>query len=451
MSKTLNARNAKNNFEKYYKQRLQSTETDLIKFKEYLEIFKNLGKEKSYEGLLCWIWVILSKYKEIEYTSLLKGNSGNAKFMMMRVLEDGDDTKPYEIFTKFELLDTGKKCDNMLIDNINGFIINLLPKPHNNSFMRYRDSCRSLVVCELEKSTNIITKKTPVNFPLEDIMIIKEGDICSNLIIRMFYEECMKDNKLKTTRVSFHDAIKHEDSLSSYIRTFLDDCMESNTNNLMLNFNNALEILFDSISNLGRNYGFCHNDAHLGNVLVSKKGNRLNFVLIDYGRVLFDETLFSHDQDWEVKNRIEFELLKDYPFNPKICQKKKNVSGGTLNTWRSGKRVYSNALELKVSSSNLGEPGISNPGWSLRSPAHTSARYTVSTPDTGYPADLRAGIGRGGGLGRFLPQPVKCPAERTILCMVAHTALTGRESNAGNGKEIGWGPRDIIIIILSNI
>lgn len=92
------------------------------------------------------------------------------------------------------------------------------------------------------------------------------------------------------------------------------------------------------------------------------------------------------------------------------------------------------------------EPGISNPGWSLRSPAHTSAQYTVSTSDTWYPAEFRAGIGRGGGLGRFLPQPVKCPAEQTILCMVAHTALTGRESNAGNGKEIGWGPRDIIIM-----
>jgi hypothetical protein len=59
-----------------------------------------------------------------------------------------------------------------------------------------------------------------------------------------------------------------------------------------------------------------------------------------------------------------------------------NITSGTLNTW-CGVVVNSN---LRVLSSNLGDTRFHSPGWSIRSPAHTSAQYTVCTLDTWHPA-----------------------------------------------------------------
>ncbi len=313
MSKTLNARNAKNNFEKYYKQEIQSSENNLEKYKEFLDIFKQIGKQNTYESLSCWIWVILSKYKEIEYTSLLKGNSANAKFMVMKVLEDGNDTEPYNVFAKFQLIAPQLVSDSMLIDNINGYIINIIPKPHRDSFMKYIDSCRSFLTIEVDND-NVLREKQ-VHFDLENILNIKD-DVCNNLIVKFFNENCAKDKTLITTRVSFHDAVKHEDSLSNYLPKLIDDCLEQAPNKTLIkNFIHAIEVLFSSISYLGNRYGFCHNDAHIGNVLVSKTANKFNLVLIDYGRVLFDETLFDDHMKQLIKSKMEFEHLKDSPFS----------------------------------------------------------------------------------------------------------------------------------------
>lgn len=59
-------------------------------------------------------------------------------------------------------------------------------------------------------------------------------------------------------------------------------------------FLSTLEKLFSDMTSLSSSSGFIHNDAHLGNILLCSK--TFKFILIDYGRVLFDKTVYVKTQ-----------------------------------------------------------------------------------------------------------------------------------------------------------
>jgi hypothetical protein len=67
---------------------------------------------------------------------------------------------------------------------------------------------------------------------------------------------------------------------------------------------------FSDLRRIGEDSGFCHNDAHLGNVLVrDENGGRSELVLIDYGRSIFSSYLLKQDQDI-ITDRMSAEIAK---------------------------------------------------------------------------------------------------------------------------------------------
>ncbi len=84
-----------------------------------------------------WLLLIFSQYKKINYTPKLSGNSANAKFTEVEVINQNDEIE--RLFMKFQL---SENVDNMVIDNINGYIINEIFKSNNNNFMTYIDSSK---------------------------------------------------------------------------------------------------------------------------------------------------------------------------------------------------------------------------------------------------------------------------------------------------------------------
>ena len=233
-----------------------------------------------------WIWTVLSKYDKIKYNAILRGNSANAKFC--ELMCETVDGKQKPIFAKFQL---GDKGDNMLIDNINGYIFNHILKnsSYAPNFMRYIDSCKTLLKRETHEDI----------FPLNEINPLYARDNCSkddnyknSVLCKLLMEQPVRE-----ARVSFHELIKGQGSLSDYIIDNKEHIFSDER------FHSRLCSLFKAIKNVGEMYGFCHNDAHLGNILVNDE----NFVLIDYGRVIFNKIDSESFSD-----RVKLEIAKHY-------------------------------------------------------------------------------------------------------------------------------------------
>lgn len=279
-----------------------NTLVELAKFKEFIGECRNFNPKdvKIVVKQFMWIWKILSKYETITYNPELKGNSANAKFCELQ----GRDTNgilDHPIFAKFQIGDEG---DDMLADDINGFVLNKIfeQRPGFKDFyMEYIDSCISCAKYETQDG------KENLFFRLEELNpshIEKDVNCEDNYTLCQYYKRHTED--IVDVKVSFHKHIQGDGSLSDYIKKNYKD---------MSKLSVMLPKLFRSLRFVGENYGFTHNDAHLGNILVKKTDDgEESLVLIDYGRVLFNTTLpgFTSDMIEDIQSRITLEIVKHY-------------------------------------------------------------------------------------------------------------------------------------------
>jgi hypothetical protein len=257
------------------------SEKEIDKFKEFIGecTSDQIALIKMKQCL--WLWKILSVYKEIHYYPELKGNSRNAKFC--ELLCTDDNAKETPIFAKVEIEEGVRKCDNMIVDNLNGFVINSIcnGSPH---FIEYIDSCKTFV-----KQGRLAT-----TFPIEELnpnliystlnstirLDCKENDIilCAIINNKKNLDGCV----LKPAKVSFYKLIEGNQNLSDYIyKIYKQKDWVNGQKQLQI----MTQSLFMAMKQIG--YGFCHNDAHLGNILVTNDNGQETLVLIDYGRVIF--------------------------------------------------------------------------------------------------------------------------------------------------------------------
>jgi Choline/ethanolamine kinase len=271
--------------------------TSLSAFKDYLSqrcptINQFLAEESMvaiFMTMAAWIWIIFSCYERIEFSGVLQGNSSNAKFTLLKRIQ-GDIKE--DVFVKIQL---NPDSDDMIMDNINGQIMNYISGKHGieKHVMKYYDSCWSFTKVG---SINANGKKYQI-FPLQEIMVVEgQQNIMENpSAYRHFH------------KFSFHRAIPTEMNLGAYIDV-TDPFSPTEMSNLLLKLHKLLSV----IKLMGTTYGFCHNDAHLGNVLLSSETDEL--VLIDYGRCCFAEELPAFkDFRHQLEEIVEFEMLKNDP------------------------------------------------------------------------------------------------------------------------------------------
>jgi hypothetical protein len=243
-----------------------------LHFVEYM-----CGKNIEYPSLQCaWIWYNLSCYDRIEYVEVLKGNSCNALFTTLKCFyEENGIVKDIPIFAKIQV---NKEKDNILIDNINGFIINNLEKTSKcPNFMKYIDSTLTMIC---------LSEDGKYRLPLREMGYSNTKKVIEGAKDRMFCP------------MSLNVAIQTEQSLGDFL-------YDTNLNAKILI--QGIRKLFYHLCVVGSKYGFCHNDAHPGNILI--KDNNV-FVLIDYGRAFFTEHLLPKDVRDGLQNKYIEEHLK---------------------------------------------------------------------------------------------------------------------------------------------
>lgn len=238
-----------------------------------------------------WIWAILSCYSTIRYTEALSGNSGNAKFGLLEASSNDNVTE--SIFVKFQI---SEQADDMLVDNINGYILNILTQNKSKHFMTYIDSC---MTCVRQVEKNKFT------FPLKSIM--SRQNTCNNTSIICQILPPIEDKSLHLVKASFHKTIPSDDNLEGLIYSMLSAKADDRLIAYVLT--EKLGGLFTAIRELGEKYGFCHNDAHLGNILLDSDTSKL--VLIDYGRAMFNPDRWGWGNDQRIRDRLTFEMSKN--------------------------------------------------------------------------------------------------------------------------------------------
>jgi hypothetical protein len=284
-----------------------------------------------------WIWVILSCFSEIEYSPTLITSSCNGSYAFLNCYDAVTKAKT-KLVAKFQM---SSYADPIIVDNINGFVINeltvILPQT-KQYFMEYVDSCQTYVCMEsnawggshsyksqsTQRNTKSNTPKTSNSgynftnngyvstssdqynltnnnrkpktdqyvFPLRDLLLdiqnsMTEDDVAKHLL------DVRGRSKLRP--VSICKSVPSPASLSSIIikGVYTLDALRA-----------KLADLFKAMRDMGR-FGFTHNDAHTGNVLLN--GESEVFVLIDFGRVVFSNKLIK-EYDASLAKKVEAQI-----------------------------------------------------------------------------------------------------------------------------------------------
>lgn len=248
--------------------------------------------EKINLSRILWLWTFFSNYKTINYNPKLKGNSSNAKFCSFECITNTDN-KEY-IFCKIQL---SESKDDMLVDNINGYIFNRIinQMPDTSAhFMTYLNSCFVLVnggtklhiddvnpiFCSIPNGTEAESQSLVLQFATNKLSI---GN---------------GNGQYKACKASFHKLVEGNMSFSEYLKGGFD----------IGEINGLLTEFFVNYHKVGSLYGVCHNDAHLENILIrEERGNKSKLVLIDYGRVIFFDL---YDVAGYVQRKIALENYK---------------------------------------------------------------------------------------------------------------------------------------------
>lgn len=246
--------------------------------------------------------------------NVLYGSSANCKQAVMT-------TNNKQYFLKF-MVEPDK--DNILIENLNGTIINNIVN-NNNDVKNY---FTTLVHNGCVIITDVRTKQ-----------LIYEGDdpeIEDNLFIDHVYKFNPKFNPKENliitnsipdeglvldtpTPINSYIPINVQELLLDYV--YVEDILrltddDEGINDFLTNLNNFFKVL----EVIGSKYGFVHNDAHLRNLMMNEKGN---IKLIDYGRSLFNVKKVNNVQTYNIQTYNIQTYINEINENSK-CSKKLN-------------------------------------------------------------------------------------------------------------------------------
>ncbi len=278
-------------------------------YAEFLELFCEMAPNQrtlEYASVM-WLLVCLACYSEIRYLPKIKVNSCNAGFTFLKCTH-ASTMKEETLVAKFQL---SPNADNIIIDNINGFVMNMLIRefPHvERSVMKYFDSCLTYVRSGTnsraapygDKSSYMPDDAKTLTFPLKNLLLDSNKTL-SNDEISKGIDALRSTSFLRRLSLcrSVGDPYAWSTLLYNKIFNFHQICM-------------LLRPLLSSIRTLGEACGFTHNDAHCGNILFDQ--DEANLVLIDYGRVVFSEKLIAARNIYLIElidERIQMEQLKD--------------------------------------------------------------------------------------------------------------------------------------------
>lgn len=314
----------------------------------------NIEDEFLKRSILSWFFWI--NYDVIPTELSLKKNSANCMFSL---LQPKFKSKVDKLFMKVitpEVASTGHKPDPIIVDNVNGLIINLLrdqyTKANNikhNYFSHYMTFCDSFLFYTekggannvllpikkiLDTSVSIEIASTPRNTTTNGSItngVTAIGDkrganANANGNANRGKKQRTELQSLQPCQVAISKTVEGN-SLANLLQT----CVHyTNTHGSIHRMSSGTEKflnycfiecndLFDAMKYLGSTYGMVHNDLHLGNILVqpqlenSKKRQSapIKLVVIDYGRMCFQQ--FYQNKDEEFRDKMFQQMFKMEP------------------------------------------------------------------------------------------------------------------------------------------
>ena len=281
---------------------------DISKYQRYLKLFCKYNGDDVYNSLAklaptLWIWVILSCYDKVVYQPKLITSSCNASYTFLKC-ESAGNAVTETLHAKVQM--DPKNSDSIIMDDINGYIINMIVAENPNLkpyFMEYVDSGVSFITKEDSK------------FDLKSIMMASEGPVTDDVLLSKMTKAVEKSLIRKMT---FNKAVDSPTNLADVI---------INQEKPLPTIMKEVSKLLAAIQILGTKYGFAHNDAHPYNILFDGKTG--NLVLIDYGRSIFDVSLFDAKSQKDISDRILFEEMKsmDVDVMNQVCDDTMDLNG----------------------------------------------------------------------------------------------------------------------------
>lgn len=170
--------------------------------------------------------------------------------------------------------------DSIIVDNVNGMIINHLRKENRkvmNHFMEFKDSF--LFYYTNKRNAETESYYLPVG-----------------AVLRQYPETPMQMH----CQVAIYKAVNGP-SLGCLMRTSCallnNKIISDRTKDFLTKLFYQTNDLFNTIYDLGSKYGMVHNDLHLGNILVDMDSNDNNLIVIDYGRMYFHHWMHKRQHD----------------------------------------------------------------------------------------------------------------------------------------------------------
>ena len=201
-----------------------------------------------------WIWTVFAKFHDIKYNPQATQDATNRSIIFTC------DNKQY--YGKFQTPDI---TEDLIVDIANCHVID----EYLNMFSERRD-----FYMQLQGSSLTLLDKDTYEFNLEKFKPSNECDPRTSDII----EELNNNNTSQYKRCKF--------ALFNYIDgTTIEQYLTSSKINLAM-LEELCQSLFTELTNINKTTGFCHNDAHIGNIMIRKNKSP---VLIDYGKSLFQK------------------------------------------------------------------------------------------------------------------------------------------------------------------
>lgn len=259
------------NMKLFFKRLMKYTDYDLM------------NDEKKYFYTIIGTFLFLMNYKSITLSEF-KGDSSNCLFFKAPVVNNSNEKQ--ELFIKSVLYPITRQ-DNILVDNINGFILNHIVEcePHNpdvqykNHFMQYIDSFLSIQnvssresYWQVDELADVISKDSPFTIqekkdiydehPQAELAHISIFKAINGISMATIIKEAIlfHSKRVIQSQVDIQDFnIKH----AHYISKLVDFIM--------------------CIEEVGTYYGIIHNDLHSGNYFYDIESD--SFRMIDLGRM----------------------------------------------------------------------------------------------------------------------------------------------------------------------
>ena len=269
------------------------TPTTQEKLKKYFTDLDLIGRRNYFNNHPYYFTILWTLIFASDYTSFvsrpLMGNSANCMFFKTTCTNIKSKEKE-DLFVKvvdYPIKDT----DNIIVDNINGYIINKIKTGFEDHFMEYVDSFTSfkkkdgnLSYWRLDELIDIRDNMSPFSF-------VQNNDIQ------------IQFPNIELAHISVFKAINGE-SLKDICKRFasLPVIADEKCINIIHNLNDFMYCL----EYFGFFYGMIHNDLHMGNIFYDF--NTETFRMIDMGRVYIDNHTISED---EIGSFIKREVLRN--------------------------------------------------------------------------------------------------------------------------------------------